>query len=183
MQISFKNFEAKTETVSANRIRAEVTSTIYVDLLKNGSPSLNVNYLFDGDTLTNEGRNWIDKCVEIGVKKKYTEEERKFVNDVFVLTLAVQAMAPDVKPMFRPSNALANFMNKGYPMITYFYENYEMGVDGVIKPFFMSIELTPDSQKVLLTCESMTQNEIKKFISYVSKHTYDTSYVTLRKKV
>lgn len=36
MQIGFKNFEAKTDTISANRISAEVTSGIYVDLFKNG---------------------------------------------------------------------------------------------------------------------------------------------------
>lgn len=180
MQISFKNFEAKTETVSANRIRAEITSGLSVCFFQNGEP-LNLKYLFDGNTLNNEGQKMIEKCLEIGVKKKYTEDERKFVNDVFVFTLAVNALVPEVMSKLRASNALGNFMNKGNPMVTLFYENYEMGVDYIMKPCLMSKDISQNFMKITISCEPMTQQEIKKFISYLSENTLETRCIAVNK--
>lgn len=179
MRISLRNFESKTETISANRIRAEVTSGIYVDLFKNGMRSLNVNYLYDSDALNNERHKMFDKCLEIGIKKKYTEEERKFVNDYYIFALAVNVMSPKVISNLVVSNSVGNFMNKGYPILVLFFENYEMGFEDVIKPCFISKELTIDYQKISVSCAPLTQKEIKKFISYLSKNTYNTFNITL----
>jgi hypothetical protein len=186
MKISFKNFESKVNTYAGKGICAEIDVNILTDFSgydKVTQTGAVTKYLFDFDKLFKNGEEMFNKCIAIGIKDSYTETEQEFISNFFGFTAAISIMDPHMETLLKAQKSMINLVDRDGPMLSLLYEDYGVGFEDVVKYCNFADDRTMNHRKFTLICEPILQDEIKAFIAFLSKYTYNTLRMNVLKSV
>ena len=175
MRVFEKNFEASVINTSENVMQVSISCRARVNLSKESNAGgLNIECLYDSEKVYGQFRKMFDECVKIGEKDQYTEKEITTVNDFFAFSVAMNTMTPRVYSILKARNTVCNLVDANGPSIINSYHSYVAGVDNVIKPFVMIEVLTPEVKGIVVKMPKLVTEEIRSFITYMSKKTFET---------
>lgn len=184
MKISFKNFESKVDTYAGKGICAVIDVNILTDFSgydKVTQTGVVTKYLFDFDKLFKNGEEMFNKCIAIGIKDSYTETEQEFISNFFGFSAAISIMDPQMEPLLKAQKSTINLVDRDGPMLSLLYEDYGVGFEDVVKYCNFADDRTISHRTFTLICVPLSQDEIKAFIAFLSKHTYRTFRMNLIK--
>lgn len=175
MKLSFKNFEAFVGTNSG----ISATAAIKVNFKTNIKNANEFPYQFDRNNLLTECRVVFEECLSIGEKEVYTTEEQATVNEFFILTGAITILDPYTSSRMRAMNSIANAVDPKHYEILNIYDRHALGFDNVAKRLTMIELITNETKTISVTCEALTQEEIKMFVSFLKRNTFETLRLSL----
>lgn len=183
MNINFKNFNANIESVLGKSINIEMKTRLFLEYnyFNFDQAPLIENYLFDKRKLNGECQKMYDKCLEIGVKDSYLEEEQRFVNNFFGMSVSVNLLAPIISSKLKAKMGSVITSDPKSPKSVLVYEDYAFGFEDVVKLFGMRTELGMDSKMFTISITPLTVEEIRKFISFLKKYSLETFELILCK--
>ena len=170
MKLSFKNFEAIVETNSS----ISATAAIKVNFKTNIKNPNEFPYQFDRGNLLTECKIIFEECLKIGEKEVYTTEEQATINEFFILTGAISILDPYSSSRMRAIYSMANAIDPKHFEIINLYDRHALGFDNVIKRLAMIEMITTETKTISVTCEALTQKEIKAFVSFLRKNSFET---------
>ena len=186
MKISFKNFESKVDTYAGKGICAVIDVNIRTDFSgydKVTKTGVVTKYLFDFDKLFKNGEEMFNKCIEIGIKDSYTDKEQEFISNFFGFSAAISIMDPQMEPLLKAQKSTINLVDRDGPMLSLLYENYGVGFEDVIKYCNFADDRTMNHRKFTLICAPLSQDEIKAFVAFLSKYTYNTFRMNVLERI
>jgi len=181
MNINIKNFNSNIKTVLGKNINIEMKTKLFLkyNFFDFNKAPLIENYLFDKRELNRECQKMYSKFLKIGVKDSYLEEEQRFVNSLFGMIVSVNLLSPIISSKLKATIASVITIDPKSPKSVLVYEDYAFGFENVVKLFVMKTELGVDSKKFTISIPPLTVEEIRKFINFSKKYSFETLELSL----
>lgn len=183
MFVNFKNFNGNVNTVLGDSINVSIKNKISLKMNmfcfeRNEAPFLEIP-MYDGLSLKAEAKKLFRKCLQIGIKDTYSEGEQRFINNFFGFSAAVNFLVPRVYETLKASTGFTNLTDEESPKNVLVYDSYAVGFESVRKLCCLTTETGLEDKSLSLSVSPLNTEEIKKFISYLNKYTYDTFNISV----